>query len=255
MSILNTKIQFRNDISTNWESVNPILDTGEGGYDYEKGVFKVGDGVTPWNDLEGIGTVEEENTFSFPYPGGTLVDGQDVSSASNKVIAEQDIIYALGTNFGTSSYTNPISSNKISKIYDYNGLGSNFLNAFDRLKDSNSTSSYFGAFLLCNSLTDPGIIKITDYLYKPTTIFVQTVNSGGFFFDAPKSLTFTGVRTSGSKVNLVTASGLSSSVDAFNRIDIITTEYFDKIEITSPNGNDSRAGGSEILLYGDLQLR
>ena len=37
--------------SVEWEQLNPVLLTGEFGYDTDKDDFKIGDGVTSWSDL------------------------------------------------------------------------------------------------------------------------------------------------------------------------------------------------------------
>lgn len=45
-----TKIQFRRDTAANWTSANPILSEAELGYEKDTGKFKLGDGITAWND-------------------------------------------------------------------------------------------------------------------------------------------------------------------------------------------------------------
>lgn len=50
--ILTTTI--RKDNTKNWEKANPILAANEFGYDYERKVIKIGDGITPWRNLKGI---------------------------------------------------------------------------------------------------------------------------------------------------------------------------------------------------------
>lgn len=44
-------IKFRRDTSAKWEKVNPLLASGEPGYEKDTGKFKIGDGVYSWNDL------------------------------------------------------------------------------------------------------------------------------------------------------------------------------------------------------------
>jgi len=44
-------IQIRNDTSANWTSANPILASGEVGYETDSRKSKLGDGVTAWNTL------------------------------------------------------------------------------------------------------------------------------------------------------------------------------------------------------------
>lgn len=48
-----------------------------------------------------------------PYPGGFLTDNVAAGVAPNKAIADTDIIWAFGTNFGQNAYTNPIDGTRI----------------------------------------------------------------------------------------------------------------------------------------------
>ena len=49
--IVKTRLVHRKDLSTKWSSVNPILLDGEMGIEKDTRKFKIGDGVTSWNDL------------------------------------------------------------------------------------------------------------------------------------------------------------------------------------------------------------
>lgn len=49
---VNTKIQVRRDTSANWSSNNPVLASGEIGYDTTNKKIKIGDGSTAWNSLD-----------------------------------------------------------------------------------------------------------------------------------------------------------------------------------------------------------
>lgn len=53
MPDVTVKVQFRRDTSANWASVNPVLPDGEVGVDISTSPrrWKIGDGVTAWNDL------------------------------------------------------------------------------------------------------------------------------------------------------------------------------------------------------------
>lgn len=65
-------IQFKRGSSARWAELNPILADGEPGYDTDKGRMKIGDGVTPWNDLlfqDEKAVVSRINKFSFPSFG------------------------------------------------------------------------------------------------------------------------------------------------------------------------------------------
>jgi hypothetical protein len=45
------RILLRRDSLGNWQSNNPVLLSGEPGYETNTGKLKVGDGITPWNQL------------------------------------------------------------------------------------------------------------------------------------------------------------------------------------------------------------
>lgn len=53
--IYKTIFQFRRGPSKKWSEVNPILREGEPGLDTDTLILKIGDGVTPWNQLENRG--------------------------------------------------------------------------------------------------------------------------------------------------------------------------------------------------------
>ena len=78
---LNTKILLRNDTYSNWQTDNPTLAKGEIGVAIitQNGVtiknFKIGDGVTPWNDLSWdsttfIPSVSNTGVISWTNDGG-----------------------------------------------------------------------------------------------------------------------------------------------------------------------------------------
>jgi hypothetical protein len=47
-----SKIQFRRGLAASWTTINPILSAGEPGVETDTGKMKIGDGSTPWVDLE-----------------------------------------------------------------------------------------------------------------------------------------------------------------------------------------------------------
>jgi hypothetical protein len=46
-----TTIQLRRDTAADWTSVNPVLNQGEMGFEYDSGKLKIGDGSTSWTSL------------------------------------------------------------------------------------------------------------------------------------------------------------------------------------------------------------
>lgn len=49
-------IQVRRGNTTQWTAANPVLASGEPGFDVTTNEFKVGDGATAWDSLNGVGT-------------------------------------------------------------------------------------------------------------------------------------------------------------------------------------------------------
>ena len=47
-----TQIKLRRDTAANWTSVNPVLGSGEPGFEADTNRMKVGDGSTSWNNLD-----------------------------------------------------------------------------------------------------------------------------------------------------------------------------------------------------------
>ena len=57
--IYKTIFQFRRGPSKKWNEINPILREGEPGLDTDTLILKIGDGITPWNQLK----IQGENSI------------------------------------------------------------------------------------------------------------------------------------------------------------------------------------------------
>lgn len=78
------RIQLRRDTSANWALNNPILLSGEIGYETNTTYIKIGDGTTPWNDLPywtggvtGAGLAVKEGSITVQSPTNNLNFNQD----------------------------------------------------------------------------------------------------------------------------------------------------------------------------------
>ena len=49
-----TQLKFKRGLAARWAQVNPILAEGEPGWTLDTHILKVGDGVTPWNELKSV---------------------------------------------------------------------------------------------------------------------------------------------------------------------------------------------------------
>lgn len=97
MPIIN-KISFRKGTSSEWTTSNPVLASGEPGYDLTNNVLKIGDGTTSWNSLDPIG-------------GGGSVSNETIDDrVSNLLVAGSGI----NLNYNDSADTLTISVSGIS---------------------------------------------------------------------------------------------------------------------------------------------
>lgn len=66
--IANVKFQLRRDTLADWAASNPVLRPGEPGYDSTVNGLKIGDGITPWNQLSYLsgsaGLISTGNTLT-----------------------------------------------------------------------------------------------------------------------------------------------------------------------------------------------
>jgi hypothetical protein len=60
-----TQIQIRRGTAAQWTSANPILASGEFGYETDTGKFKIGDGTTAWNSIAVLNGVTASSTDTF----------------------------------------------------------------------------------------------------------------------------------------------------------------------------------------------
>lgn len=63
-------LQIRHDIASNWTTRNPVLGSGEYGLEVNTFLIKIGDGVTPWNDLPYLNKLNE--TYFKQNDDGTI---------------------------------------------------------------------------------------------------------------------------------------------------------------------------------------
>lgn len=52
--VISTTFQLKRGLAAAWERANPILAPGEPGWTLDTHILKIGDGITPWNDLSSI---------------------------------------------------------------------------------------------------------------------------------------------------------------------------------------------------------
>lgn len=88
-----TKIQFRQDTSTNFKTANPILAAGEPAYELDTGAYKIGNGTDAYTVLP-YQAIPEESITECPADGKLYgrerLENEAVGSWSEVVIPEID---------------------------------------------------------------------------------------------------------------------------------------------------------------------
>lgn len=125
-----TKIQIRRDTSTNWSTNNPTPASGEPCYETDTGKFKIGNGTTPYNNLEYIGAGDlpdnittQGNTFNgasqlvqldssgkLPAIDGSQLTNLPSSTPSNMVTTDTEQTIAAVKKFQLAPYINAINT-------------------------------------------------------------------------------------------------------------------------------------------------
>lgn len=62
---INTTFQVKRGTEARWAEVNPVLAIGEPGFVYDTNRLKIGNGVTPWNDLPYIDGKREIGDYDY----------------------------------------------------------------------------------------------------------------------------------------------------------------------------------------------
>ena len=118
--IIKTTFQLRRGNLKVWERNNPILAKGEPSFVVDKNALKIGDGVTPWKELDYIGINQDDLAKAIedyfeqnPEAGGTGADGRGIVS-----IIRTDGNGSAGT---TDTYTITYTDLTTSTFTVYNG--------------------------------------------------------------------------------------------------------------------------------------
>lgn len=100
---VNNTIQLRKGLSSEWASTNPVLASGEPGYDLTNSILKIGDGTNAWADLP-LTASSEIYVYAKNTTTGTLYKGQAVY-INGAIGANPTIDLAIASGEATSSKT------------------------------------------------------------------------------------------------------------------------------------------------------
>jgi hypothetical protein len=259
---VNDLITFRKGVESQWISANPVLASGEPGYDLTNSILKIGDGVSNWVALSGIGSTSVGGSSSssvgvrgiisttgiltnFAVSGGYPVGYLDLFQDGVKLVSSLDFSATDGSNVTLS---NSVPSGTVLEYASLSAsISSSNYTKLDSISSSfNGSSTSFG-------------LTVSGTVYYPVSANTLGIYVGGVaqepissysvsgsnivFTEAPASgLTFWGVgygTTAVATLNgIVPGSSGSPAISSSN--DLTTGFYFPS------SGNISIAGNLGI---------
>lgn len=82
-----TRMQQRRGTSAEWTSANPILASGEIGFETDTNQFRIGDGVSSWTSLSYFETLDDIQTFIDNAVAGVIDSAPDTLNTLNELAA------------------------------------------------------------------------------------------------------------------------------------------------------------------------
>ena len=108
-----TNIQARKGTATDWSTQNPVLASGELGYDITNKILKLGDGTTAWTTLSTI-NLTASNITDFNSSVSGVLPVKDIVPGSNISITSSSGTYTINsTSSGGEVSTNIINSSNL----------------------------------------------------------------------------------------------------------------------------------------------
>ena len=184
---VNDLITFRNGTASAWTSANPVLASGEPGYDLTNSILKIGDGVSNWVSLSGIGSSSLNNSSSsvgvrgiisttgtlssFAISGGYPVGYLDLFQDGVKLVSDLDFSATDGSNV---TLNNSVPSGT---ILEYLTMASGVTTGGAAISGTVTIPnigdpSYSSVSLLLHGEGSNGSTTITDNSVSPKTITI-----------------------------------------------------------------------------------
>jgi len=190
-----SKIQFRRDVASNWDNINPVLSQGEIGINLDINKFKIGNGTSQWSDLvyiygdwDHIVNIPDDftpTTSSVEDIIGAMITGNNESG----IVVEFD----TGTrklNFNVSDPTLTIAGDVLA-VATMNDLGDTVLTA--TLADTTVSPATYGSasqvpVIVVDSkgrltnVSTVAVAGVTDFDYNTSTgaLDIDTADGGNF---------------------------------------------------------------------------
>lgn len=224
-----TLIQMRRDSSANWTYVNPILSSGEPGYDTTGHLFKIGDGVTHWNDLPYMTSVVVAGTnvtVQTNWPNNFLINSTATGTGGGTVTSVNVVIPGF-TSSGAVTTSGTITMTPPGDVLT-NGYGANTVTFNSNVViNSGSTANNLGT-----GVTTAGNLSVNTFTNAAATASTVPIWDGnkslGSIANGTGALTNNGSGVVGYYLNYATTSGNNA---------FTSTNFFSKAFTVSTNQN------------------
>lgn len=250
----NTSIRLRKGTSTQWTTGNPVLASGEPGYDITNNILKIGDGSTTWSQLSNHNHTSSNITDFNSSVSGLLPTISD--SGNNRILVSN------GTSIGIKAYSNLIFNGQTLALTPTGvlpaNISSNTITLNSWIDQLNNTAYPELNFKYNNQNT----VTLT---YPPTPGY----QGGTFYFPTTNG----GILTVGNNAttNYLTKwenenNKLTNSIifESGNKIGIGTTTPASLLHVSgttlanqfvSTNANNTTIGSGQIVLNGNIGNR
>lgn len=158
---VNTTITIRKGTSSQWSSTNPVLASGEPGYDLSNNILKIGDGVSNWNSLSNHKHSSIDIT-NFNSSVSGLLPVTNILSGSNIAVSQSGTAFTVAVTGSLGLTTEEVDDRVSALLVAGSGISINY-------NDPNNT-------LTISSLPVTVIAKGYEVVSSPKTTF--TVSEG-----------------------------------------------------------------------------
>jgi hypothetical protein len=255
------QLQFRRDTSVNWQTINPVLASGEMGIETDTNLFKIGNGILPWNALSYGGL----RGPTGPAGGGTGGTGSLGSTIRTHLVPDVSGVYDLGSAdfpfrdgyFSANSIRigrGKLIADPAGNIQTVNASGVTGSVGGAGTPGATGATGVTGATGATGAINDKPTLSTLTFSTSPSTLPTSTLyTSGGALYYGTQNLLVggSGVQTSTFSTVIVNSTVLiGSSTSAGNAPLQVTTRRVDATGGQLANFGTSVA--SKVIFYDDI---
>lgn len=199
---VNDLITFRKGPASQWISVNPVLASGEPGFDITNKIFKIGDGSSSWTALSGINqNISAGTGIALSFSNGIYTINSTISESgggSTNVVnyGNNRLLTSDGTSTGINAES-LLTFDGSSFAINTSGLLSSFIvNSSGTSIGNNALIYSSGQTVIANGkFDDDGDAQFSQYLLRNQTstsswTSLQNNNNSGVFLQPNKTYSF-----------------------------------------------------------------